>query len=194
MASILSMLDTPEPPHITMRTRPGTKSLAELNAQLDEMLGKPGMDRRYCELSRATVLLWHDHFEPAHKIAQEVEGADGSLLHGIMHRREPDFSNARYWFRRVGTTHPSFDCVVGKVKMALMGLRSDLIARQIIPNDKWHPLGFVDFLEDVLKREDPAYDQLLRQIQAAEFYCFLSTLPSRVDAILPKRAFGPPSV
>src|SRR5688572_7397917 len=99
MASILSLLDTKEPPHITMKARPGTKSLEELNAQMDAILANPQLDRRYCELSRAAILLWHDHFDAAHKLAQDVEGVDGSLMHGIIHRREPDFSNARYWFR-----------------------------------------------------------------------------------------------
>jgi hypothetical protein len=193
MASILSLLDTPEPPHMTMKTRAGTRSLAELNAEMDKILENPQLDRRYCALARGAILLWHDHFEPAHEFAQEIENADGSLLHGIIHRREPDFSNARYWFRRVGTTHPSFDCVAGKVKIGMMGLGADLIARQIMPNDKWHPLVFVDFLEDALRREDAAYYNLLRQIQAAEFYCYLATLPSRVDSILPNRTFGPPS-
>src|SRR5687767_6504273 len=118
MASILSLLDTPEPPHITMKARAGTKSLEELKPQLDAILSKPGIDERYCALSRAAIFLWHDHFEAAHELAQGVENADGSLLHAIAHRREPDFSNSKYWFRRVGATHPSFECVVGKVKIA----------------------------------------------------------------------------
>ena len=179
---------------MTMKARAGTKSLEELTAQMDAILANPQLDRRYCALARAAVLLWHDHFDAAHELAQDVEGPDGSLVHGIIHRREPDFSNARYWFRRVGTTHPSFECVTGKVKIAFMGMRADLIARQIIPYDKWSPMGFIEFVEDAARREDAAYDNLMRQIQAAEFYCFLSTLPSRVDPILPKRTFGPPSV
>jgi hypothetical protein len=194
MPSILSLLDTPEPPRMTMKPRPGTRSLDDLNAQIDAILTAPNLDPEYRALSRATVLLWHDHFEASHKIAQDIEGANGSLLHAMIHRREPDYSNARYWFRRVGPNHPSFECIVGKVKVALIHGRSELTITQIIPNDKWQPLGFVSLVEDFSRREDPAYDTLLRRIQAAEFHCFLATLPSRVDPILPKRAFGPPSM
>jgi hypothetical protein len=193
MASILSLLQTSEPPHLTMKTRPGVRSLEDLNRELDALLAAPELDGRYCALARAAILLWHDHFEEAHKIAQDVENPDGSLLHGIIHRREPDFSNARYWFRRVGNTHPSFACVAGKVKIALIGIGADLMAKQLLPNDKWHPLTFVDLVEDAQRREDAAFDKLLREFQAAEFYCFLATLPSRVDSIWPKRVFAPPS-
>jgi hypothetical protein len=176
-----------------MKSRPGVRSLDELNAEIDRIIAAGKFDPDYAALGRATVLMWHDHFDASHKLAQDVENADGSLLHGILHRREPDYSNARYWFRRVGNTHPSFDCVVGKIKIALMGLKADLLAKQIIPNDKWQPLRFIDLVEDAAGRGDTAYDQLLRQIQAAEIQCYLATLPSRVESILPKRTFGPPS-
>src|SRR6056297_3123890 len=44
----------------------------------------------------------------SHTISQDLPAAEGSFWHGIMHRREADFSNAKYWFRRVGS-HPVSD-------------------------------------------------------------------------------------
>ncbi|NND98508.1 MAG: hypothetical protein HKN47_14405 [Pirellulaceae bacterium] len=38
----------------------------------------------------------------SHAISQNLSSAEGSFLHGIMHRREQDFGNAKYWFRKVG--------------------------------------------------------------------------------------------
>jgi hypothetical protein len=194
MPSILSLLDTPEPPHLTMKSRAGTKSVEELNALMEPLLANAQLERPYRDLSRATVFLWHDHFEPSHELAQDVEGPDGSLLHGILHRREPDFSNARYWFRRVGPNHPSFDPLAGKVKSIVGSAPGDSIARQILPGGKWNPLGFVDFMEDAARRKDAASEKLLREIQAAEIRSYLESLPSRVASILPKSALGPPSV
>lgn len=193
MPSILSLLDTAEPAHLTMKTRQGTRPLSELNSDIDKVFAAGSYDALYHDVGRAAILLWHDHFEAAHKLAQDIENADGSLLHGIIHRREPDLSNARYWFRRVGNTHRSFECIGQKVKTLLAGSNGKLIAKQIIPDNKWHPLAFVDALEQGLHREDPAVDEILRQIQAVEFYCYLATLPARVDSIRANKDLTPPS-
>ncbi|WP_146394442.1 hypothetical protein [Planctomycetes bacterium CA13] len=44
----------------------------------------------------------------SHSLSQDLHSAEGSFWHGIMHRREGDFGNAKYWFRRVGE-HPVID-------------------------------------------------------------------------------------
>ena len=41
----------------------------------------------------------------SHTLSQDITTPDGSFWHGIMHRREGDYENAKYWFRRVGS-HP----------------------------------------------------------------------------------------
>src|SRR5437016_6034779 len=56
----------------------------------------------------AALWLYHDFLDEAHGISQSIDTVEGSFWHGIMHRREPDASNAGYWFRRVGE-HAVFD-------------------------------------------------------------------------------------
>lgn len=54
---------------------------------------------------RAGLWLLHDFFDESHAISQELETQDGSFWHAILHRREPDPSNSKYWWRLVGK-HP----------------------------------------------------------------------------------------
>lgn len=54
------------------------------------------------------IWLLHDFLDESHFFSQAIDTPEGSFWHGIMHRREGDFSNAKYWFRRVGD-HPVFD-------------------------------------------------------------------------------------
>jgi hypothetical protein len=49
--------------------------------------------------------LWHDatgDWEGAHRVAQDVETADGAWVHAYLHRKEGDVGNAGYWYRRAG--------------------------------------------------------------------------------------------
>ena len=53
-------------------------------------------------LAPALTALWwagKDKWEKAHTIVMD-EGGKDCAWHGIMHRREGDFDNARYWYRR----------------------------------------------------------------------------------------------
>ncbi|HEY4329282.1 MAG TPA: hypothetical protein VGN88_06075, partial [Phycisphaerae bacterium] len=41
-----------------------------------------------------------DDLDKAHKICQEVPTSHGSAWHAIVHRREGDFWNSKYWWHR----------------------------------------------------------------------------------------------
>jgi hypothetical protein len=67
----------------------------------------------------AGLWLYVDALERSHQISQGLEDATGSFWHGIMHRREGDFSNAHYWFRRMGA-HPALRSLPGHDPHALI--------------------------------------------------------------------------
>jgi hypothetical protein len=66
------------------------------------------VDRDMASCCIAGVWLVHDFLDESHTISQSIETPSGSYWHAIMHRREGDFSNAKYWLRRVGR-HPVID-------------------------------------------------------------------------------------
>ena len=58
-------------------------------------------------LSPALQALWWDakgDWAKAHGCAQADPGLDGAAVHAYLHRKEPDLSNARYWYNRAGRT------------------------------------------------------------------------------------------
>ena len=55
----------------------------------------------------AGLWLYADNLERSHTVSQSLETKTGSYWHGIMHRREGDFSNSHYWLRRAAG-HPVF--------------------------------------------------------------------------------------
>ncbi len=58
-------------------------------------------------VAEAALWLLAGQLDQSHIISQNLETSDGAYWHGIMHRREGDFGNANYWFRRAGK-HPVY--------------------------------------------------------------------------------------
>lgn len=49
---------------------------------------------------QAAIWLYVDDLDRSHTISQGIAGPIGAYWHGIMHRREGDFWNSKYWFRQ----------------------------------------------------------------------------------------------
>ncbi len=95
----------------------------------------------------AGVWLLHDFLEESHTISQGVETTTGSYWHGIMHRREPDYSNAKYWFRRVGE-HAVFAEVQRQAeKLAADAATLESKAEFLVKQPRWDPVRFIDLCE-----------------------------------------------
>jgi hypothetical protein len=61
-------------------------------------------------LSMPVQALWWDgkgDWAKAHECAQADSGTLASAVHAYLHRKEPDLSNARYWYNRAGRTPAS---------------------------------------------------------------------------------------
>lgn len=129
---------------------------------------------------RALLLEWNDHHDEAHAIVQDCSDPTGSLIHGILHRREPDYGNAEYWMRRVGK-HPCYR----SLSTVLRASEFDWTAAQelktrLLPGDDWSPVGMIESCESAitLPSSHPLYGCLMR-VQQAEFRCLAEFILSQ---------------
>lgn len=130
---------------------------------------------------KAGLYLLHDEFDASHSCSQSIEGLgslhSGDFWHAILHRREPDYGNAKYWFRHVGR-HPVFDQLAPLVKQRLdeiVGPLSATLQRwksRLITSSGWDPFAFVDLCEAAA--HDTSLAPWCEKIQYEEMLLLLS--------------------
>jgi hypothetical protein len=173
------LLETAELAGLGPEARAGALKAGEIDAKLEGAFREVQLTPAVRDLFRAAIYLWHDHLDAAHEIVQDIETAEGSLIHGIMHRREPDYGNAKYWFRRVGS-HPSFLSLAVRASEYLEKSEESDLHSRLLPNKTWDPFAFVDAVEDAMEGKFKSKIPVLQQIQKIEFECFLENLANRV--------------
>ena len=150
---------------------PEVRSSAQPSAALAQAVGALGLSGESADLAKAAALLWHDHLDESHTVSQDIGSADGSFLHGIMHRREPDYPNAKYWFRRVGD-HPCFPALASEAIDYLDTAGDEALVKRLAPGGHWDPFAFVDAVEAAVRYGNPAEIEPLRHVQRIEFETF----------------------
>ena len=168
-----ALLEFGGPPELGPGPRPGVLTAAELTPRLDQFTHELQLTKFPAHLVRAVVLLWHDQLDAAHELAQALETPDGSLVHGIVHRREPDYANSIYWFRRAGN-HRAFPKIAAALQPVLPALQQLQLDWQLLPGGHWDPFAFTDLVARAARLpSDDALVQTLRQVQAVEFRVLL---------------------
>lgn len=153
-------------PNPLVPTRPVEAMRAKLAALDDAELfgGERVVDRDMADACLSGLWLRFDFLDESHTISQSVDTTTGSYWHGIMHRREPDYSNAKYWFARV-RQHP----IEGELTAAVQRIAG-------APLDHWNHAKFVDLCERAA-RERGELENACRQLQLIEWqmlfdYCY----------------------
>jgi hypothetical protein len=130
----------------------------------------------------AGLLLMYDGLDDSHTISQDLVDTTGSYWHGIMHRREPDYGNAKYWFARV-RRHPVYPAVADAAReVARQALTESPWpnANWLLESEPWQADAFVDLCQAARKADTHA-DLLCRNIQRKECellldYCYRSAI------------------
>lgn len=168
MTAFWTLIDTVGLASLDRGTRPGVADAATIRRLLADTVRGLTEERRDAAL--ALALLWHDHFDDAHQLCQAHEGhADCDYMHAVLHRREGDFANAKYWFAEVGA-HP-LDLPLAQAAQTLG--RADLLDR-----GRWRPAAMVDACAAALGGDQVARSSLM-QLQAAEFRALSERLVAR---------------
>ena len=82
----------------------GRQRLSSLGSA--DLLVRPAVRADVVDALLAGLWLWHDWLDESHALSQSISSSTGSFWHAIMHRREGDFSNGKYWYAKCGG-HPA---------------------------------------------------------------------------------------
>jgi hypothetical protein len=170
----LEFLSTATIPELGPGPRDGVQSAQTLEASVRAAAETQRLGRREADAVRALILLWHDHHDIAHGIVQEMPTPEGSYVHAILHRREPDYGNAKYWFHRVGQ-HACYEPLAERAATLLAGSGGAALRGELLSRDQWDAIAFVNACERAAN-EEPGLSSVLREIQAEEFRILLTYL------------------
>ena len=167
----MQAIDTGDLPGLGPEVRSSTRPRVALGQAVEAL----DLSVESAGLAKAAALLWHDHLDESHTVSQNIGSIDGSFLHAMMHRREPDYPNAKYWFSRVGD-HPCFPALASDVTEYLDAAGDEALAKCLAPGGHWDPFAFVDAVGAAVRYGNPSEIGLLQHLQRIEFETFTQTI------------------
>ena len=165
---ISAIFDFPPMPSLGPEPREAVLSINQCKKTTTEALQNSDITGTEENLILSAALLWHDYLDESHTISQSIHTQDGSYLHGIMHRREPDYSNAKYWFGKTGS-YPGYDMLSVKAETIL-----DKTSLSNLAEGRWDPFRMVDSVRQA--KHGTCEYELLQKVQQAEFQTLLEKI------------------
>jgi hypothetical protein len=115
----------------------------------------------------AGLWLWHDGLNESHTISQGLNDTTGSFWHAIMHRREGDFSNSKYWYARAAG-HPAISIMGMQAAATLAHEPADKLLLRI-SHRGFDPNALVDLIEEVHGNPDDPRRKVAVALQQMEW-------------------------
>lgn len=149
--------------------RPNREAEPKLAAlTMEALFGGAKVDDSMASGCLAGLWLHHDFLDRSHEISQEIQSQAGSYWHGIMHRREPDYFNAKYWFRKVGR-HGLFGGLLAAAREEAAGHPAAGKAQTLVNGTAWDAYRFIDLCQQAAESGDGELSDLCRRIARAEW-------------------------
>src|SRR4051812_10620301 len=147
----------------------GNRQAAEVLRSItpEVLFTKPVVSRPDAEALLSGLWLWHDWLDSSHTLSQSIHTPTGSFWHAIMHRREGDFSNAKYWYARC-VSHPVLRSMAPYANDILHPLPADKSLLKLV-SAGWDPNAFVDLTEAVADRPDDPRHKAAIMLQKLEW-------------------------
>ena len=115
----------------------------------------------------SALLLWNDDLDASHTLSQALPDRFGSWLHGAMHRREGDYSNSKYWFRKAGT-HAGFAQMAQRAAELATEAGGQPAPEVAALAERWDPFLFVDLCGAAASGRSAVPVAMLECLQATE--------------------------
>lgn len=165
-AEIAAILAAPR----LMPLGPGTPEEAVRNVgslDVDRLFAHAELrDRSMAAACVAGLWLHQGFLDRSHKVSQRLSSAEGNYWHGIMHRRDGDYTNAKYWFRRVGA-HRIHPALAEAGRELARGARASEAAF-LVDQTSWDAAAFTDLCQGAVSRGNRC-ERLCREVQQREW-------------------------
>lgn len=155
-------------PRLGFDWKAGTLPLADSGTPADEAVSEFLSEKSsdIPDIVWAGLLLANGEDEASHRVSQSFEGeSDFDYWHGLMHRREPDYGNASYWFRRVGQ-HPAFDDLPTAIKRIFATIND--VSVPPFAEETWSAADAIEYFHRAADQPGSELERHARLIQQAE--------------------------
>lgn len=130
------------------------------NISAEQLLTVPIRSPLHAQAMLAGLWLWRDGLNQSHAISQGIDDPTGSFWHAIMHRREGDFGNSKYWYARC-EQHPILPSLSARAATILNPLPADKSLLKLNLNG-WNPSVFVDLTQRLHNQPaDPMFEAIV---------------------------------
>lgn len=127
----------------------------------DKLVSLPIRNAQDASAMLGGLWLLHDGLKECHEIVQDLIGPTGSFWHAIMHRREGDFSNAKYWYARCAD-HRAFRLISAMANDVVGRGTTDKSVLHIVAGE-YNPDALVDLVEEICDQpNDPRFESAIR--------------------------------